>query len=115
MQHPLHPGEAFGPVDDGQNPSISRLRKLLNGARKRDIICIMGVKTCCDCTGMVVYILASGLPPVPFLPLAPVFHAVLLKTGEGGESCCKVQSHIYAGVYGDVGSSLARYHGPVAL
>ncbi len=25
MQHPLHPGGTFGPVDDGQTPSISRL------------------------------------------------------------------------------------------
>ncbi len=27
IQHPLHPGGTFGPVDDGQNPSISRLIK----------------------------------------------------------------------------------------
>ncbi len=40
----------------------------------------------------------TGLPPVPFLPLAQVYRASLLKTGEGGR-CCMGQSHIYSGVH----------------
>ncbi len=82
--------------------------KLLSGVevrggkgRKRDIIkkkrhhSWMGVKPGSDCTGnggmpqccMWSHILASALPPDPFLPLAPIFSAGFLK------------SHIYAGVH----------------
>ncbi len=59
-----------------------------DGCQAVDII--LGWVPGCDCTGnsgmphccMSSHILASGLPPVLFLPLAPVFGADLLKSHE---------------------------------
>jgi len=55
MQHLLHPGGKFGPVDNGQKPSISKLRKLLNGVEERGVRervkghhPLMGFKPGCD-------------------------------------------------------------------
>ncbi len=45
----MHPGGTFGPVDDGQKPSISEERGV-SGKEKRHNSG-MGVKPGCDCTG----------------------------------------------------------------
>ncbi len=101
MQHLLHPGGTFGPVDDGQNlPSPGSL-KLLNGVEEREVRgkekrhhSRMGVKPDSDCTGnggmphcpMWSHIIGKWSPTCPH-SLEPVFGANLLK------------SHIYAGVH----------------
>jgi len=54
MQHPLHPGGTFGPVDDGQKPSISRLRKGKGSNGKgKGTSSSDGIKPACDYTGIV--------------------------------------------------------------
>lgn len=81
MQHPLHPGGTFG-----QKTSISRLRKTWGKWSKgqgkwtsfsdgcQTSLWLHGNGGMPHCS-MWSHILTSGLPPVPFLPLAPVFRA----------------------------------------
>ncbi len=103
IQHPILPGWTFGPVDDGQKPSICRLRKTpqwgwgkrSKGSRKRDIILEWVLNQALNTPGMVechivpcdhIYwqVVWSLTRP---LSLAPVFGTDLLK------------SHIYTGVH----------------
>ncbi len=101
MQHPLRPGGTFGPVDDEQNPSISRLRKTTqwgwgkgSKGQGKETSFSNGCQTRLwlhwewwNATLLHVITYTGKCSPICPLSLAPVFGADLLK------------SHIYAGVH----------------